>query len=130
MEIEKQRVMIFGTFDVFHPGHEYFISEAMKKGTELIVVVARDKTVRQLKPLLRNSEDLRKQVLEDAFPDVSVVLGDEEDYMAVVREYSPSLICLGYDQQSFDEELVNQFPDIEILRLDSFEPDKYKSSLF
>lgn len=42
-------VMAFGTFDVFHPGHEYYLTQAKKYGDILIVVVARDKTVEKVK---------------------------------------------------------------------------------
>ena len=37
-------VMCAGTFDIVHPGHLYFFSEAKKLGDKLIVVVARDET--------------------------------------------------------------------------------------
>jgi len=36
------RVMATGVFDLLHPGHLYFLTEARKHGDELIVVVARD----------------------------------------------------------------------------------------
>ncbi len=119
--------MVFGTFDVFHPGHRYFIEEARKKG-DVIIVVARDKTVLRLKGVLRNKEDLRKRVLEEAFPEAKVVLGDEKDPMKVVRTWKPDLVCLGYDQVGFSEELKKKFPEIPIERIEAFKPEKYKSS--
>jgi FAD synthetase len=45
----KKTVMTFGTFDRLHPGHEYYLSEARKYGDCLITVVARDKTVVDIK---------------------------------------------------------------------------------
>jgi|CXWL01.1.fsa_nt_gi cytidyltransferase-like protein len=128
MELVPGRVMIFGTFDVFHPGHKYFIEEAMKKGKELIVVIARDVTVKRIKPLLRNSEQVRMQVVQESFLEVKVVLGDEQDPMIVVRKFKPSLVCLGYDQVGFSDELQKNFPEIAIERIAAFGPDKYKSS--
>jgi bifunctional ADP-heptose synthase (sugar kinase/adenylyltransferase) len=42
-------VMCFGTFDIFHPGHKYYLSEAAKYATEMTVVIARDDRVEKLK---------------------------------------------------------------------------------
>ncbi|MDP3975810.1 MAG: adenylyltransferase/cytidyltransferase family protein [bacterium] len=128
LHLVSGRVMIFGTFDVFHPGHRFFIERAQEQGSELIVVVARDKTVKSLKPVLKNSEQVRLVAIRQAFPNVQVVLGDEEDPMRVVREYAPALVCLGYDQIGFSEQLQHAFPEIEVKRIEAFEPEKYKSS--
>jgi len=120
--------MIFGTFDVFHPGHRSFIEQAQQKGEELIVVVARDVTVKKIKSALRNPESVRLKVLQETFSEVTIVLGDEVDQMKVIREYRPELVCLGYDQIGFSEQLMESFPEIRIERLKAFEPEKYKSS--
>src|SRR5713226_7218242 len=42
-------VFIGGTFEVIHPGHLYPIQQAKKLGDVLVVVVARDATVRRMK---------------------------------------------------------------------------------
>lgn len=44
-----KKVMTFGTFDVFHPGHLYYLREAKKLGNYLVTVVARDETVLNIK---------------------------------------------------------------------------------
>ena len=44
-----KKVMIFGTFDKFHPGHINFLKQSEQYGDYLIVVVARDITVKKLK---------------------------------------------------------------------------------
>lgn len=123
------RVMVFGTFDVFHPGHRFFIEQAMKRGKELVIVVARDETVRKIKPSLRTPEEIRKKILEEAFPKAIVVLGDTRDYLKVVREYRPDLVCLGYDQIGFSKELEKAFPELPRERIRAFHPECYKSSL-
>lgn len=139
LQIVSGPTMIFGTFDVFHPGHRFFIEQARGKGLafsvqglekKLIIVVARDLTVKQLKGVLRNPEQIRKKVLEQAFPNAVVVLGDEKDPMKVVRKYRPSLVCLGYDQVGFSEELRKKYPEIRIERIKAYQPEKYKSSKF
>lgn len=42
-------VLTFGTFDIFHPGHEYYLREAKKHGDKLVTVIARDQTVKNVK---------------------------------------------------------------------------------
>ena len=128
LDLIPGRVMIFGTFDVFHPGHRFFIEEAKKKGHELVIVVARDRTVKKLKPVLRNPESFRLQVVRNAFLQSTVILGDEKDQMKAVKEYCPSLVCLGYDQVGFSDELQKNFPEIRMERIKAFQPEKYKES--
>ena len=42
-------VMAFGTFDILHEGHENFLKQAKALGNFLLVVIARDKTVKQIR---------------------------------------------------------------------------------
>jgi cytidyltransferase-like protein len=128
MDLVDGRVMIFGTFDTFHPGHEYFLNASRDSGEELIVVIARDNNVRRFKAVLRNGERDRKEIVQNHFQDVKVVLGDCTNPLKVVRKYKPALICLGYDQVGYSEALRDKFPEIKIKRLKSFYPEKYKSS--
>ncbi|MGD1075360.1 MAG: adenylyltransferase/cytidyltransferase family protein, partial [Thermodesulfovibrionales bacterium] len=43
------RVVCAGTFDHLHPGHLNFLEQASALGNELIVIVARDETVKRIK---------------------------------------------------------------------------------
>ena len=47
------KVMVFGTFDYLHEGHKDFFRQAKQYGDELVVVVARDETVKQIKGKLQ-----------------------------------------------------------------------------
>jgi FAD synthetase len=92
------RVMATGVFDLLHPGHVYFLTEARKLGDELVVVVARDKTARRLKHEPYVPEHIRREMVEALKPVDRAVLGSTTDiYETVVRE-RPSIIALGYDQ--------------------------------
>lgn len=121
-------VLVFGTFDMLHPGHTFALNEAEKRG-ELCVAIARDKNVEKGKGRLpeQNEED-RLTAVQKAFPSSHVILGDEEDFLAPVREIQPDLILLGYDQ-----ELPHGIAEEDLLcpteRLPAFEPEKWKSSL-
>lgn len=122
-------VMVFGTFDILHPGHENFFKQAKKYGEYLIVIVARDKTVIKVKGALPiNKEIIRLKNLENLQIAKKVILGSEGDKYDVVRKYRPDCICLGYDQKFFIDKLEKEFPKIEIIRLKAYKPEIYKSS--
>ncbi len=126
--------MAFGTFDVYHKGHENYLRQAKKLGEYLIAVVARDKTVAIIKKQeARNSEQERlKNVKSDGLAD-EVVLGDLKDRYAVIEKYRPDVIALGYDQKVDLVELKEKLKEFnlnaKIVRLKSFKPEIYKSSL-
>jgi FAD synthetase len=128
------RVLVFGTFDEFHPGHEFVLREATKRAGsdgrgELHVVVARDANVERIKkrrPV--QSETDRARAIERAFPGTRVVLGDPEDFLAPVRAIQPDLILLGYDQKLPPGVREADLPGT-VERLPAFRPEKFKSSL-
>ncbi len=92
------RVMATGVFDLLHPGHLYFLSEARKLGYELVVVVARDQTARRLKHEPYVPEHLRREMVEGLKPVDRAILGSTTDiYETVVRE-RPQIFALGFNQ--------------------------------
>lgn len=122
------RVLLFGTFDRLHPGHQFLLTEAAKRG-ELTVVIARDVTVRSHKGKLPiQSEQERQAAVSCAAPSAHVILGDTDDYLRPIRECVPDLILLGYDQMLPDGVCMEDLP-CSVERLPSFHPERYKSSL-
>lgn len=129
ISITFMKVMVFGTFDILHPGHLNFFKQAKKHGDYLIVVVARDKTVVEAKGRLpRNPENVRLNNLKNAKIADKVVLGRAGDKYEIIRKLKPNRICLGYDQKFFIEKLHEGFPQIKIVRLKPYKPEIYKSS--
>ena len=133
------RAIAFGTFDILHPGHLSYLSQAGVFGDELIVVVARDANVLKSKGRLpQENEEVRRQKVEDAVKELGlkgrVILGNKVDRWQLLRELRPDIICLGYDQQvdlkALDELIASERFFCEIKRLISYHPEKYKSSLF
>ncbi len=121
------KVMIFGTFDGLHPGHEHFLRQALGRGS-LSVVVARDETVVKIKGKApTQNENERKAAIERIFPDVKVMLGNAIDYLAPVRAEKPDLILLGYDQRLPPGMRPEDLP-AKIERAEAWKPDVYKSS--
>ncbi len=127
-------VMVFGTFDGVHPGHEYFFREAKKKGDWLVVVVARDQTVKKVKGTLpKYKEDKRQAEAERLGYVDQVVLGSKSNPYTIFNSIKPDIICLGYDQHTYvdglPQALANKGISAEIIRVAAYRPDKYKSSL-
>lgn len=126
--------MTFGTFDYLHAGHEYYLREAKKLGDELITVIARDETVRSVKgENPDNNEVSRKRTLEESGLCDTVIFGNLGDKYEVVRKHKPHIICLGYDQYAFTQKLqkaiIDSKMDTKIVRLASFQPEQFKSTI-
>jgi len=125
------KVMVFGTFDILHPGHIYLLNEAKNLGNELVVVVARDRTVGEIKKIItKNNEQNRLKNISDLQIANKAILGNEGDKYEVIREEKPDIIALGYDQTAFTDKLSQNFPEIKIVRLKPYKEDIYKSSKF
>jgi len=102
------RVMATGVFDLLHPGHVYFLTEARRHGDELVVVVARDQTARRLKQEPYVPEHVRREMVEALKPVDRAVLGSTTDiYETVVRE-RPQIIALGHDQLWNEKEVERE----------------------
>ena len=129
----NKSVIVFGTFDVFHLGHEYFLKKAKALGDYLTVVIARDKTVKKVKGEYpqHNEKQRMENVKSSGIPD-KVVLGNFDDKYKIIRKIKPNIIALGYDQFVFTYKLnkmiIDEKMDTEIIRLESYEPNLYKSS--
>lgn len=121
------KVMVFGTFDILHPGHLNFFKQAKCKGIanfssrrkcrlkpassrykltnfslypKLIVVVARDVNVKKAKGHWpKFSEKIRLRNVKKLKIVNKAILGNKKDYFKVIRKEKPDVICLGYDQK-------------------------------
>lgn len=139
MKIIQKKIkksMVFGTFDLFHRGHEFYISEAKKYSESIIVVVARDSRVLSGKWFLPNdNENIRvkniQNFLNNNFPNEKnlAILGDENDIFVPIIEHNPEILFFWYDQMVPEKILAEKFPHIVTERINSFEPEKYKSSI-
>lgn len=140
-------VMVFGTFDILHPGHINFLNQAKKHG-QLIAVIARNRTVKQVKGKLpQHSEKERLEAIKGLKLADKVIMGSLTDKYAVIRKYRPDVICLGYDQKYFVDELEQELKKLsakggsqpkgatisggntKIIRLKPYKAHKYKTSI-
>lgn len=133
MSRKIKKVMVFGTFDILHPGHLNFFRQAKKLGDYLCIVVARDKTVKEIKGRLpRFNERKRLAKIKKLKIADRVRLGYEEDRCHVILEEKPDIICLGYDQDISKTNLSKQLGrcglKVKIHRAKAYKPEIYKSS--
>lgn len=132
--LKMRRVMAFGTFDIVHKGHEYYLQEAKKLGDFLIVVVARDKNsqfIKGKKPL-HNEKKRLAGIKKLPYVDESV-LGDLKiNSWRIIKKFNPEAIALGYDQWKTEESLAKELEKIglrpTIARIKPFKPEKFKTS--
>ena len=139
------RIMVFGTFDMVHPGHEDFFKQARRlaalsevEGSSvkpyLIVSVARDSAaarIRGMAPRRHESERLAAVAAHELVD--KAVMGDEVGYIRHIVEEKPDIIALGYDQsgeyvEHLEEDLKKEGMNVRIVRLAAHKPDVYKTS--
>lgn len=128
-----KKVLIFGTFDGIHEGHLSLFKQAKKCGDYLIVVVGRDENIKKIKgryPLKNEQERLlnvQKQEMVD-----EAVLGGLFDPYEIISRINPDIIGLGYDQNSFTNDLERKLKElnlkIKIIRLKAYKSKIYHSS--
>jgi rfaE bifunctional protein nucleotidyltransferase chain/domain len=95
----QQIVLTNGCFDLLHVGHIRYLSGAKALGGKLIVALNSDASVRAIKgagrPIM--PEDERAEILA-ALADVdAVVIFDEPDVRALIRELRPDVQAKGTD---------------------------------
>lgn len=96
------RVVVFtnGVFDLLHPGHVRYLTEARQQGDALIVAINSDASARRLskgpdRPL--NPEHERAEVLAALAVVDAVVIFDEETPLEIVTAVQPDVLVKGAD---------------------------------
>lgn len=120
-------VLAFGTFDVLHPGHEFFLRKARALGERLVVIVARDGNVERLKKITpHDSEQVRRANVQALIVVDEARLGYEVwgKHLQVLDDVQPDVIALGYDQHA-------RLPEgpWTVVVLPAFKPNEHKSSI-
>ena len=130
------RIMVFGTFDMIHAGHEDLFRQAraLAKDPYLIVSLARDASVARIKGAqARHTEAERLEAVRAHALVDEAVLGDSVGYIEHIRRANPDFIALGYDQggdyvDNLARDLAAAGLHPQIVRLQPFKPDVYKTS--
>ena len=139
MSINKKGkvVLASGTFDLLHLGHVKFLEEAKKAGgpnAKLVVIVARDSTVKKRKgraPII--PEDQRRALIEALKVVDEALLGYEDfNIERTIEKIKPDIIAVGHDQTGIERE-VRKFIEekglkIEVVRIRKFGKEELNSS--
>ena len=134
---KRKIVLATGVFDLLHLGHLRFLRESKRKGgpeSKLVVVVARDKTVRRRKgrgPIY--PEDQRRELVSALRVVDQAILGHEEfDLLGILDEVKPDIVCVGYDQEEIggavSDLIKKQRLPIRVIRIRRFGPIGFNSS--
>jgi FAD synthetase len=137
VEKKKKTVLASGTFDLLHLGHVRFLEEAKKAGgknAELIVIVARDSTVKdrkEKKPIM--SEDQRRALVESLKVVDEAILGWEDFSIdKVIEKLKPDVIAVGHDQDGIEKEVLKAIEDkkvaVEVVKIGRFGKRELDSS--
>jgi cytidyltransferase-like protein len=131
----KKYIMVFGVFDGFHEGHRYFLNKARIKDGYLIVVVARDEYVERKKNRLpcQLLKERMKVIKEQGIADEVCSADSEDNSWNIIKEKTPDIIALGYDQNELEQSIKNTMKEFMkqpcIVRINAYKPEKYKSSI-
>jgi FAD synthetase len=130
---KKKIVLVTGTYDGLHPGHINFFTQAKQLADILVVIVARDKTVKEIKGKLpQRDEQARFSYVKKLAIVDQVIMGSLDDPYQTVVDLKPDVVALGYDQTVFTDKLTQELDkrgcQAQIVRLQPYFPDKYKSS--
>ena len=100
-----RKVVAFGSFDILHPGHLDYLNRAKRLGDFLIVVVARDSSIRAIKgrdPFFGEKERLLMvkslRIVDRAL--LGNPMRKPEDGYRIIKELMPKAIVFGYDQRA------------------------------
>lgn len=122
-----KKVLTFGTFDLFHMGHFYYLKQCREFGDHITVIVARDINVQRNKsrfPWENEQTRLAKLRRSGLADEVRLGYEDWSRHLEVLKDVQPDVICLGYDQKA----KVPEGP-YEVLRIKPYKPELYKTSL-
>jgi cytidyltransferase-like protein len=130
------RIMVFGTFDMIHEGHEDLFRQARALSSEpyLIVSVARDVSAKRVKGKVpRKTENERLAAIAAHRLVDEAILGDEEGYMPHILAAQPDIIALGYDQEGeyvrdLMRDLTNAGLTTKVVRLRAHQPERFKTA--
>ena len=115
------RVLATGTFDLLHPGHVLYLTEARSLGDELYVIVARDSMIKHKpKPIIPEEQRL---IMVNALKIVDrSVLGSETDMFEPLKDIRPDIVAIGYDQtydiKELEANLKEHGFDAKVVRID------------
>ncbi|VFJ15294.1 adenylyltransferase/cytidyltransferase family protein [Candidatus Nitrosocosmicus franklandus] len=132
---EIKVVLVGGVFDLLHAGHIHTLKAAKLLGDVLIIVVATDATVSNLRSnrkIFHNENSRLELVSSIRFVDKAII-GRKTSIYDTVSFVRPDIIALGYDQshdvKSMKKNCLERGIDVEVVRLSSPIPELKSSAI-
>lgn len=115
-DVERKIIFTNGCFDILHRGHIEYLEQSKALGSELIVGLNSDASVKRLKGPTRpiNNEDDRKRALEALRCVDKVIIFDEDTPYDLIKCVKPDIITKGGDYIVQDV-VGNDLADVVIL---------------
>lgn len=121
-----KKVLVFGKFDILHPGHMHILAMAKKLG-RVTVVLESDQAIKSLHDYSPyNSEQIRVEKLEKRALSV-FIRQNHYDAKYIIDNLKPDILCIGEDQKYLQSIFAN-FPNVRLEIIKSIQSNLYKSS--
>jgi len=106
---EIKVVLVGGVFDLLHVGHIHTLKSAKLLGDVLVIVVATDATVRNVKKnrKIYHDENSRLELVSSIWFVDKAIIGRKNSIYDTVDFVKPDIIALGYDQ-THDEKVMKK----------------------
>lgn len=117
-----------GGYEIIHPGHLYTIEEAKKLGDVLVLVLARNTTIRKRKGREPVASETDRLALMSSLRQVdAAILGSEGSIYETLERVKPDVVALGYDQHHVEAEIVSEAKKrgmrVKVVRLSALDVD-------
>jgi len=113
-----------GVFDILHPGHGFILEKAKELGDILVVILAQDSTVKRMKRIPVVPENQRVEMVNYLKPVDIAILGQEGNFLDIIKEIMPDIIALGPDQIHNEDKIKKDLEKrgliIAIKRIDEY----------
>jgi FAD synthetase len=132
-EKKPKTVLVFGVFDLLHPGHIAFLKIARSYGDRLVVVVTRDERAKKEKGYMPIYNLTERIVMLHALECVDeAVPGDQNEEWTMVKLIAPEIICIGHDQSKDHPKFLAQLKKLthapKIIQLPPMNRKRYSTS--
>jgi cytidyltransferase-like protein len=127
-------VLVFGSFDGIHKGHEAMLREARGHGEHVVAALAPDNVIERLKGHMPKYlfEERRDALTATGLVDQIATSDKENGTYNILNRVHPDIVAFGYDQtdlrENFLKFLEKTGKQVKVVTLSPFEPEKYKSS--
>jgi len=125
-------VLVFGVFDILHPGHIYFLDQVIQLGGDLHICLASDEYVKNYK----NRQTIysfkeRSEMINKIYPNIVIHKGDIDiGKWTIFNNLIPDIVATGYDQEKLEIALKErrQLNKTKFVKIIGFNTDMYSTT--